>query len=423
MATEDSKTVECSMADTVHEQIQGFLEAGGFELSSPWRLVEGAAQVVERLRVHREEGTPLRPDVYLFPSSTYRSFRKVTGFYHFFELDRIKLVALTKTDSPYYGKHPGEIFDLAIKKCGPLARLGWNIFISWNDDYLAFGVMRRTFGLVLMPAEESLRALTKASPFLLVRQISENVVELRGPSGARQVLRFSGLHSSGNPRVEQMRQCVIQLVASGITPAPLRQKVHALFETILREAIIFGEGFLIGVTAYRPGNQDGNWAWKQFPVMDSSISDGDYFKIWPVSLHYKVKMFESSLRPKVGKTGPELRKSIERSVDLYAQLQAWANLIPMMLAADGMTLFDTLGQTLGFGVFVGDVEEPKVRKYPIGLRRGGGARRRAFFNLCNLVDKGALVGAYYQSQDGDVEWYGPGLDQQFSSRSRSSRSP
>ena len=71
-----------------------------------------------------------------------------------------------------------------------------------------------------------------------------------------------------------------------------------------------------------------------------------------------------------------------------------------MLHSDGITVISSSAQVLGYRYFI----KQKVR----GTKPSevlGGARRRAFLDLKQLVDDHELQGAFIRSSDGHAEFY------------------
>jgi len=79
------------------------------------------------------------------------------------------------------------------------------------------------------------------------------------------------------------------------------------------------------------------------------------------------------------------------------QLQACAALITGMLLSDGVTIFGSDGTVRAYNVFI---------KHPKGRANvSGGARMRTFDAMADLLGE-ELVGAFIQSQDGQVQFRG-----------------
>ncbi|MBC7659894.1 MAG: hypothetical protein H7249_09320 [Chitinophagaceae bacterium] len=100
---------------------------------------------------------------------------------------------------------------------------------------------------------------------------------------------------------------------------------------------------------------------------------------------------------------------MKNTIDLSAQLRAWADLVPAMLSSEGMTLLNANAQVLGYRIFVSELADEQlcVPLYRRPEERSDGTRWRAFKHMWLLVDAGLLLGAYYQSQEGAAFWYGP----------------
>ncbi len=353
------------------------------------------AVLIDSLKALREEGVALRPDVYLFKETDRNDLRDELGFHHYFQVGAFK-----RDKAPA----AADIVTAAIKKCAPLAKREWSLFIKWTEHEINFGVMRRLASLT----KESPRKLivrSAAVPALLVYQVAEHSIEVRSHSGLVETFEFSAMpRRTTSP--EDARQFLVNCCVKAVPQLTIADKTKALLSTILHEAVIEGHGFLVGVQAFDAAQQNAQLEWKEPPVYHPAIHDGNYFQKWVIPLSAKVEMYKDSLEAAFSTHDPD---HIGNALDLSGQLRAWADLIPTMLASDGMTLLNTSGQVLGYRVFISELPESerKKPKYQRPPERSGGARWRAFKNMCALVDADILVGAYYQSQDGAAVWYGP----------------
>lgn len=363
-------------------------------------LSEGVATIVDRLKTLREEGAPLRPDVYLFCERNRAEIERELGFHHRFQVGRV-----ARSAPPEQRRR---VFDLAIKKCAPLARGGWSLFIKWDAHEIDYGVMRRFAGLTSVPPRELIED-GSSLPIILIYQMTENVVAVRAPGGASRDINFAAVESSPETP-ERERRKLIDAATTAIDNDDLRGAAGAVLSAMLHEAIVSGRGFLVGLKDYEPGCQDAHGEWTTTPTYHPAMADGNYFEQWPIPLHAIVDSYLKAIRAEAA-SPPESALYIARAVDLSTQLQAWVDLVPTLLGSDGMTLLDSKAQVLGFNIFVYELSEGERRthRYRPPPMRSGGARWRAFKNMCQLVDAGALKGAYFQSQDGAAHWYGPPL--------------
>jgi hypothetical protein len=364
----------------------------------PWLDLEGGlAALVDRLKTLREEGAPLRPDVYFFADEEKARLEEVLGFHHLFRVG-----AKSRDEAVQLGP---QLFEQAVKRCAPLAKGEWSIFVKWTASQVHFGVMRRRDDLV-RPAARHVLGEPVPVRVVLAYQIAENIVALRGGGGLARDLDFFASPRLV-PSAEQDRRWLARAIAAHVEDPATRAHAEAVVVSILHAAVGSGHGFLTAVKAHGDGTQAPNGEWLKAPKPHYAMVDGTYFPKWPIPLEAKLASYALARRGRAEKPPGQM---IDDALSLSEEILAWRGLVPSMLCADGLTLFDTRAQVLGFNIFVGKLRKEDVAKTPRFAPpegRFGGARWRAFGAIRQLVDAGALVGAYYQSQDGASAWYGP----------------
>jgi hypothetical protein len=92
---------------------------------------------------------------------------------------------------------------------------------------------------------------------------------------------------------------------------------------------------------------------------------------------------------------------LQRTDLTLAALTAYANLLTGMVTTDGMVLLDSGAGLVGYNIFI----KPKRDSKPESASVAGGARRRAYREVCRLVDAGKLRGCFIRSSDGASEYY------------------
>ena len=400
--TQDSGRMRAEDRPSIHSVIRTRLErivAASQVDGSGWvDVLGGVIAIVDRLKGLREEGTSLRPDVFVFGEDQKADIVNALGFHHRFQIGSRPRLDVQDAQA--------EVFETALKRCAPLAQNGWSVFIKWNDAEINFGVMRRVAGLAIRPPREVLRH-AQILPAMLLYQASEDIVAIRGANDLGEDLVFSALSQKAQS-AEDPRKGLVRAIAAQVEPHDIQRQTEVFVEAVLHETIVSGHGFLVGVKAHDDTAQNDRCEFHAPPVYDDAMKDGNFFRKWPIPLQSKLQLLENARKGAAG-SADETAAKIRAAVEMSAQVQGWASLIPRMLSSDGMTLFDTKGQVLGFNIFVVDLKRAGVRaaKYAPPPARGGGARWRAFQNMCRLVDWGILVGAFYQSQDGAAAWYGP----------------
>lgn len=352
-------------------------------------VLQGVIALVDGLKSFREEGRPFRPNVYVVHSEHVVTLQRMIATPHC-ETPVHTFIVDTAPDEP------GSYLTV-LKTCAPLAVGEWSIVIRLEENQrLAFGLMRRPNSVIdEMPDERLRRYDGEVPPFLLVRSLADDVVQLTGRTGDPVELHFWG-----RPKrdiISDQEALLARLVQDVPWPAKT-ERVKRLLATALREASTSGFGFLVAVQAYpfpRPEGAPDECA-ECIREMEStaepvaSIADDGVFFANSVPLALRVSEFIRAVN------GQE--RTVPRStIDSYAQLRAWQDLIAQCLSSDGIVLFDTCARLLGYRIFV----------RPSGSGQGAegrsGARKRAFNYLRALVDRGDLVACFYQSQDGATE--------------------
>lgn len=80
---------------------------------------------------------------------------------------------------------------------------------------------------------------------------------------------------------------------------------------------------------------------------------------------------------------------------------AYGHLLAGMLSSDGIVLLDSECKLLGYNLFVRDDEQNTSSPSQVV----GGARRRAYMKLRQLIDRGTLQACFICSSDGGTEFY------------------
>jgi hypothetical protein len=362
-----------SMAATVSQ----FLRSAGL---GDEKIDDGILCLIDRLQGYRERAKALRPGIFIFKRSDAAAFTAMAEVHHLFEIGE--------------GPYTMGCFVEALKTCAPLAVNGWHMYVSVGEHWMAFGLMLRCYTAVAEPADERLRHYgASAPPFLVLRQSETDVVEL--------ICRHTRaeLHFSAHPliavveSVSEVRRKRIAGLTEQCDPA-VRGGVQGLLASAIHRAIVSETGFLIGIV-------ESQSAGTEVPVIPDALADGVLFKQQIIPIPLGVAEFEASCRPSAD--GNMHRDAVA----WYAQLQAWSALISAMLSADGITLFDNRGRVLGFRVFVRPAGRDVEAAYQgAGDDTSGGARMRAFRAMESLITEGVLVGAFYQSKDGESKWAG-----------------
>jgi len=325
------------------DEIRVFLQGEGL-LCEP--TAEALSELLVTLARYREEGASLFPLVFMGESR------------------ESALPALGGVEMIDVGQGPRlvETMQRALKVCAPLGRGGWSIFIERRPGVFGYGVFR-TDGFVLndTPMERLRQLATPSLRLIGVVQQGENILELRGASGAARLLYLSGARSGALP-VEAVKTLTGALIRDA-SPS-LQGTLRTFFRHALIEVLRAPHGALIAVV----------------PAGTTSLpmfSDGTMLAR-PIEIRASIERY-------LGGGGEGHRSAIEAAYCLLLS----------MVGSDGVTVLDSGGAIVGFNLFVHHDASP-------GAGPIGGARRRTFQALSARVGH-ELVAAFYRSQDGAAE--------------------
>lgn len=315
-------------------------------------------ELVFSLFRYREEGVALFPRVFICNDIT--AIRRLLPGGEYLPIDTIKR-------SP-------DIARKALKHCAALAQGCWAIYIERkSNDTFTYGIFRSANLTLSLLAEDilfreapDLSAPISAMPVVMVGQLSEQVVEIRGAFGARLHIHASaGSDKRAHPgdALEHFVDAAVRDVAG-----PFQQQTKTFLLGAMSPVLQAGHGALGAVLA-RP---------RRIP---KKLQDGVTLST-PIDLVAKITDYAQ-----------------QRDEASIANLSATALLIDGMLTSDGITIFSTDARMLGYRIFIKAGEPGKNQDHKPVV---GGARRRAFEYLSSLVKRHQLVAAFYRSQDGQT---------------------
>lgn len=339
-----------SVRDQLKGRLDDFLET--FNLRDN-KIHDGILKIIDRIKSYREEGKPLTPEIYLYHQKDAH----------------VILSSIPYCSKHILGKGPIETktFDLAVKKCAMLARDGWHIFIEISPKDISFGILRSLTPFYSVPIEALIFGDTSTSetvehPVVMTKQLAENVVLIKGPQGKSLEVHFT-TKAPISVSMKTHQANLINSISKKVTPF-VRETTRSFYERVIADASTDGHGFLIAVAENKKKASE-------------VFSDGTFLDP-PISIPDKIsEMGQNS------------------SIEKYTELQACLAIISGMINSDGITLFDTKGNILGYNIFINFKNDKKATV--------GGARKRTFEALSNYVKNAQLVVAYYQSQDGDCD--------------------
>lgn len=305
----------------------------------------GIAQVLEAISTYEEEGVPLYPSFFLCDD---------------FDAMCIRLGAI---DHHVIGSGPIEpaTMQQALKRCAPLCRGGWSIYVVKHDDRLEYGVFLSNDFVLSLTAMARMRALSDREAHIVgLVQLAEGVLELRGSSGGKRLIYLSGAATDSLPAMSLLWS-LSGVVAHHVAPE-LAERVKTVLQRVFIDAMRTSHGLLMAVL---PRNVAARDVFSDLIVLER-----------PIRLPELVLAYEQA-----------------HTETAHAALQGASRLLECMLGVDGIVVLTSDGSVVGYNAFLhfGDADMPTVKS--------GGARRRTFEALATMVGT-SLVGAFVRSQDG-----------------------
>lgn len=315
---------------------------------------EGLLALVVSLSHYTEEGITLFPEVILCANL------------------EITLRILQCTSPLFIGS--GEVhlttFSQALKRCAPLAKEGWLIFIERVDNQLKYGVFRSSGAPTAVSIRDTIQAFAEDNAnynIIYISQLARSSVELLGTNAGSLRLYFSATSEEApSPRADVER--LVSACSSSIVSS-YKEQFQCYLKEIFCEAFKRCHGVLLAVI--KPGS-----------LADPIGKDGVIFST-PIPLLDIVSQHEDV------KNGETL-----------AALNAYMSLLIGMLSSDGIVVLDSGGQLLAYRVFLSEPLGEKVKDNEIV----GGARKRAFNKLQAMVEQGDLNACFILSSDGTSQF-------------------
>jgi hypothetical protein len=331
-----------SLRDSVNGAVVEFLDGEGMACI---KTQEGLVRLINKLAHYTEEGRALFPQVFIFDS-----------------LENV-VHMMPSSEHVAIGDGPknADTMERALKKCAPLARAGWSMYIERRADTFVYGLLRSgAMVLSLGPAEMLVHRGDSRVPVLMLHQVGTNVIELKGVSQSDLLIHFGALRATDVSPFPAIINFVDTIVRD--VPAAIREQAASFYRSIMTDVLHAGHGTLGAVVEAAGGKLP-----KQF---------GDAIVLAPpISVASKISDLLS-------KTDAQSNTC----------LRACGSLITGMMLSDGITVFATNGSVRAYNVFVKHPEEQEVAGH-------GGARERTFHTLSEMTGR-ALYSAFMQSQDG-----------------------
>ena len=325
------------------DALRDFLRGEGLDFH---HASAGLAQVLEAISTYTEEGTPLYPSFFLSDD---------------FAAMQLRLGAI---DHHAIGSGPIEPATMrhALKRCAPLCRGGWSIYVVKTADRLEYGVLLGHDFVLHLSSMARMRALCEPDVHLVgLVQLAKGVLELRGGSGARRLIYMSGSSTDSLPAISLLWS-LTAVLTHHVLPE-LVDRVRMVLQRVFIDAMRTSHGLLMAVLPQGVAPAD---------VFSDLIVLGRPIRFPELVLAYEQEHTETA----------------------HAVLQGSSRLLEAMLGVDGIVVLGSDATVIGYNAFLhfGD-GMPSVAS--------GGARRRTYEALASMVGR-SLLGAFVRSQDGDA---------------------
>ncbi len=247
----------------------------------------------------------------------------------------------------------------ALKKCAPLARQGWSIYIERHQNEFKYGVFREPELPTALDIRNTLAALPiESAKAILACQLAERAVELVATAERHLHLHLSAASADEPPpgaSIDALIRAAVQDAPEGV-----RESLRSYMSTVLGRALLHGHGALMAVL--RNGS-----------ALPAALAGDGVVLAEPIELAGFVGRFLNG-----------------QSTEALLALMSYGALLEGMLGSDGITVLRSDGAIVGYNFFVKRAANADVPASQLI----GGARRRAFEALCGAVDAGDMVCAF-----------------------------
>lgn len=327
--------------------IDSFLK--GIGLPNSQQVCEGLVTIVNLISDYREEGTSLSPDILLINKE---SFFQILPYQHHIALGNEEIHEKS--------------FPMAIKMCAPLSENGWIMYLLLHDDsHFEYGIVNVS--------------LTQMSVSLF-NQVIDTPQDLESCAYIRNV---------GNKMVELCSissHCTIALNLN-CYGTRLEENLLSLSKTILKDT---GEGF--------PIQKEAVTYFKDMFIIALNHGHGNLIAVTDNIDQLKEEKHLNGgiyLSERIDFTKLLLDNYQQHTDQSATTLSAFTHLTISMLNFDGITLFDTTGNVVGYHFIVDNNLES-------GKAIVGGSRTRAFEALTKT---NGIKACFMKSQDGNIKYF------------------
>ena len=329
-----------SNRDAALHEIENMLKGNGYPVNKT--MIEGVADIVNKIADYREEGAKLYPEVIILHDD--------------YSLKPLQ----ARTEIIYKGEIRENEFSKVMKLCAPLAVGNWNIFIVLSEDKSI------SYGLVSVERKEtSLDLVTQAidmggdDGIIYIRNVGSKNVELRTKRESCVIsltLEMDMVFQDSNLQ---------KLVEVMLKDLEHEEVLHNFIVKTIKEALNAGHGNLIAVCKR-----------ENFELCLTKMTGG------------------AKLTPAIDIPGLLAEDKVIRSNETSVAIKSNMALVRSVINHDGITFFSTRGELLGYHYIV---DNSKVGDG----NAVGGSRTKAFEALKTIE---GIEGRFFKSQDGVTKY-------------------
>jgi hypothetical protein len=245
----------------------------------------------------------------------------------------------------------------AVKKTAPLVRGCWKMFFCLKGQLAEFGLFRDSGHPLNVPVDLILRqGASSDAKFIRITRLAKDSVRVSTQYGTQTIVNFTN-SKEGAGDASRLLLELSEVICSDLN-GNVGESCKTYLLSLLSRAVRESHGSLIAVS---DDNSIPNFLRDCTPLKP------------PINLKEAVE-------------------SVLRDPDAIPELHALESIVTGMFCSDGIVLFDSGVNVLGYNAFI------KIKSSSVS----GGARRRAYLALCDKVGTG-LKAVFFQSQDGSSD--------------------
>lgn len=301
--------------------------------------------LIVRLARYQEEGLKLFPRVYLTNDIN----------------EIIRMLPDAESLKIGTAKKNSEGIKISLKKCAPMAKGGWLVYLNEMAENIEFGIFKGSSNPTAVLVDDVIMTPNENVNIVKVFQVADDCVEIRSNNGDLHNVFLSHRREDDPPPLQHL-DSLVESITFG-TKINNRPAIASYLKRVLYESLIISHGCIIAVTNMN-----------RAPKILSR--DGVILEE-PIDFEELIAKF--------------IKHIIPQSI-----IDSKSDILSGMLNSDGIVLFDCRARLLGYNIFLSISNNASAF---------GGARSRAFESLKGIRNRG-LYAVFMQSHDGWSEFSG-----------------